>query len=234
MFKKGRIGNWTVAFVLSLVACKAPEVNINRPLIKIAILDTGYAHQSIAISSKICNTDEHYDFSLDKPVIGYDKNGHGSNVVRTIVNYAGEGNYCFLIYKVTGEDNLASADSIAKALMMGKKYGATIFNISLSGYGKDFYSKEEHTALLSVEQKAERIFIAAGNNKKNLNLGCYSYPACYIHAHDSVVIVGSRSNTLSNYGRVVSIKEKFCYDKFCGTSASTAIATGKYIGEKVK
>ena len=65
--------------------------------IKIAIIDTGLDLSDPRFAGHICNKG-HRNFILDNDNTE-DNNGHGTHIAGLIRSNAGEGNYCFLIYK---------------------------------------------------------------------------------------------------------------------------------------
>jgi hypothetical protein len=95
--------------------------------------------------------------------------------------------------------------------------------MSLSGFG---YNRLEFNRLWILKNKDIKIFVSSGNNKLNLDKGCIAFPSCYSGL--DLTVVGSRDK-FANTGDVVDIYEEGCFEDMCGTSISTAIATGKYV-----
>lgn len=208
----------------------------NAPPLKIAVIDTGLNLKDVRFKNHLCSTG-HKDFTgtgLN------DSNGHGTHVSGLIEKYAGNGNYCFLIYKYytdseSGSDSLRhEIDAIREAVMDG----AEIINIS--GGGDEF---NEYESLL-IKYNPQIIFVvAAGNNGENLDIPSNKfYPASYFYGNEEVVSAVNEKGTLvsfSNYGKKVENKELgedvLSYlpggqtGLISGTSQATAIYTGKLI-----
>lgn len=188
------------------------QLKINR----VALIDTGYNTQPMV---NLC-PDGHYDFVTNKEIIPSDTNGHGTYMARIIAANA-EKPFCIIVLKVFFASDIE--DSISKAILRAIKYKVDIINMSLNG-AKPL--KKEHNALRTALKSKIKIFVAAGNDGKNLDLDCSAYPACYKDLKLNVVGgFDSRSNT----GSIITQFDEFCYEDICGTSVSTAIATGKYL-----
>lgn len=186
--------------------------------IKIAVIDTG-----LTPAIQTC-PDGSYDFITDKPGVGIDTVGHGTAMAKIIKNFAGKKDFCLISYKVFDGMN-GNSIYIHRAIEMAIEDHVDIINMSLTG---PEYDKGEYFALKKAVAAGIKIFIASGNDKKNLNKVCDTYPACY-KGINFVVVGTSDIGTKANYGTVISQKEYFCSEHLCGTSISTAIATGKYI-----
>jgi subtilisin family serine protease len=143
--------------------------------------------------------------------------GHGTQVAKTIAAYAGD-NYCIRSYKVfySKEKILPIADAIDKTI------GCDVINLSIDS--NENFIQDEYTALYKASQD-HKIFISAGNAGENLD-NRLLFPVGYKLINWT--IIGNESK-ISNHGKIVNQIENRCYKEFCGTSASVAIATGKYV-----
>lgn len=202
--------------------CSAFIASPSYATTRIAIIDTGF--NLTELEPRLCPSG-HYDFLNKKPIVGLDNNPshHGTNVHRIISKYAGNKDYCFLIYKVFGFVGSDSFKYIPKAIRMAVDNHASVINLSMTG--QDPVNKEASAIKYAIKHKV-KVFVAAGNERLDLDVQCKSYPACY--KYPDMIVVGNK-NTSSNKGSVVNSIEAFCDEGFCGTSASTPIAVGKYV-----
>lgn len=185
----------------------------------VVVIDTGYS----GVTNKLCKSG-HYDFTTKTPTIGSDSlyKQHGTYVVDTIVDTAKNHDYCIQIYKISfGKKN--SELEYLLALSKAIKSNAEIVNISSTSSKYDSFEK------LLLESSTKTTFIAAtGNDGKNLDKKCDTYPACYNLAK---VYPVTSDSLQANKGSIAKLTADFCHKQFCGTSASTAIATGSVILE---
>lgn len=213
--------------------------------IKIAIIDSGLDITDRRFEGHLCSTGSK-SFVVNPKLTDaqnlLDRNGHGTAIASIIQTYAGDSNYCFMVYKyfsssLSGIVNLANE---IKAIRQATEDGADIVNIS--GGGPQFSEDES----LAIKDNPDVVFVvAAGNEGKNTDLpGNEFYPASYGYANEYVVgalgVDGKRLSS-SNYGKKVDnyeLGEKvhvyIPYDQsttMSGTSMSTAIKTGKLINE---
>lgn len=204
--------------------------------LKIAIIDTGLDLNDPRFSGHICRSG-HMSF-LDNSVI--DKHGHGTHVAGLIQEYAGPGNYCFLIYKFYDMTNSGRQNLLNEITAIGEaaKNGAKIVNISGGG---EMFSEEEYLALKGNPQIL--FILAAGNDGRNLDIkGNEYYPASYNISN--TIVVGNKDSKgniapTSNRGQAVDVYEVgvnvlslFPGGRkaiMTGTSQATAIHTGKIV-----
>jgi hypothetical protein len=203
---------------------------ITHAMTTIAVLDTGYS----GTTKKLCSVG-HYDATTNTDNVGYDYHGHGTRVVKTIeANASGE--YCFYIIKVFGNNKNNMDVEFDRAYEHLLKLRPNVINLSMSG--NDFRRKE-FQVLKTLSKDGSIIFIAAGNTETDLDTKCDVYPACY-NLKNKVVVSSKpmcsvhhtkpgRLKYTTGHGMVVDAYEEYCEDQLCGTSISTAIATGKYI-----
>lgn len=215
-----------------------------RPL-RVAVIDTGLNLKDPRFERLICKDANHWNFTNNSRNTK-DRIGHGTHVAGLIKKYAGDANYCFMIYNYFSPEDTANTniDNLVKAFKQAIRDKADIINYS--GGGTDF-SKEEMQVLKIAEQRKILIVVAAGNNYLNLNTSNF-YPASY--SYSNLVVVGNLSkningscykNETSSYGNKVvwelgtDIESTLPNRKtglLSGTSQATAIRTGKIISGK--
>lgn len=190
--------------------------------LRIAVLDTGYSGPI----THLCATG-HYDFTTFTPTVGLDTIGHGTTVTRAIEQYAGDKDFCILVFKVFGQEQVATL--IISAMLQAVASNANVMNLSFEG-GNPLAPEQE--ALTYALIKHLSVFVAAGNASKDLNAKCDVYPACY-NVKGLHVISGKplHDAKTGNTGKAVTEVQDYCYADLCGTSLSTAIATGKFVNK---
>jgi hypothetical protein len=222
--------------------------------LRIGVVDSGLDISDSRFRNHICATG-HKDFSGEGLE---DTNGHGTEMVGLIEQYAGDGDYCLVIYKYYSEKNppKVNMEHEVDALIEAAKDGVKIVNLSSSG--PKFIEKE----YLAIRNNPKTTFVvAAGNDRLNLDIpGDEIYPGSYFLKNEVVVgnVTNMRKETLdsikekglqyddefrvpsSNYSKkikVVEIGDNVRVDtvsgsgSVTGTSASCAIHTGKMIKE---
>jgi subtilisin family serine protease len=205
--------------------------------IKVAVLDTGLDLNDPRFNGILCPTG-HKSFVPGKNVSDY--HGHGTHVSGIIKKFAGNANYCLLIYKYYSE-SASSWDNLhheIQALNEAIRNGAKIVN--LSGGGPEF-AEDEY--LVIKNNPSVTFVVAAGNEHQNLNIPTNSYyPASY--GLKNVIVVGNvdrnnRRTDSSNYGSLVqkwemgdNVKSYLPGNRMgymTGTSQSTAVFSGKLV-----
>jgi subtilisin family serine protease len=219
-------------FLLFILVMIMASISAAEP-VRVAVIDTGYNGDP----SKLCK-DGHYDFFAKTKTVGRDQQGHGTTVANAIVEYAENADFCLVIYKVFGAKGQTGTDFVPRAIRMAKDRGAQVINMSLDG--SSFFA-EERQAMVEALSKHIVIFTVAGNgvydaagrllHTHDLDVTCKSYPACY--KLPGVIVVGAQDDfgkIRGNRGAsVINEYEPWCYRGTCGTSLSTAIATGKFL-----
>lgn len=172
-----------------------------------------------------------------------DNSGHGSHVANSIANSVHSSNLCFIIIKAfdpltpkyfknhTSRTEFEYLTTILKA--------GDIVNYSAGGEGN---SDEEKQAIKELLQRGVKIFVAAGNEGKNLDKTCNYYPACYhlnglnvignIYKNGYIVETSNYNGPTTEYENgvnVISDNGTGMEIAMTGTSQATAKATGKYI-----
>lgn len=203
---------------------------------KIAVVDSGFDQKLTSVPVKTCKTGS-YDFTRDTeqqmPI-----QPHGTYVAATIAQQLDSFNvnYCIMSYQVVAANNNVTEDAVSKAVRLAVKDGASAINISLSGPA---YFDMEKKAIEYAVSKGVAVFIAAGNDRRNLNEHCIAFPACYKIPGATVVGAIDRGwqypESYSNYGAIISAwypgffldREREVYD--VGTSFAAPRATAMYI-----
>lgn len=209
----------------------------SRELIKIAVIDSGYTKQfNQTLQPRLC-FDGHYDFIDKKSGVGEDTVGHGSNIVYTITKKVSHKNYCLMIYRVFSNKGGSPATVTADAINLAVKNGAKVINLSIGTSAN--YSQQEQSAIQAAAYSGVKMFVAAGNNKLNLNEVCTTYPACYASSctpvlEENFIVVGALevSGQKAPYSNSGSIVKRWYYGVSMGlkgTSQATAYATSEYV-----
>jgi major intracellular serine protease len=208
--------------------------------IKVAIVDTGLDLNDKRFEGHICATG-HKNFSIDYSI--NDFMGHGTHVAGLIRKFAGEGEWCLLIYKtysnsVPGPQNV---ENYYEGMLEAIRQGATIINYSAGG---PVFNTMEYN--LIKDNPDVTFVVAAGNDGVNIDEDQNQYfPASYWLPNE-VVVTGighyGRPYKSSNYSKVhktvaelgenvLSFMPNGKYAYLSGTSMSTAIHTGKMVRE---
>ncbi len=218
-----------VCFLLGLLITLCFLNYAKADTIKIAIIDTGYKASLIdGPKLKLCDTG-HYDFATNTPTIGFTI-PHGTGVASIIAAELQDIDYCAIIYNVYGpnELNRMADSSITRAYAMAANNGVTVINASFVGFR---YSIAEREAVRAATKHAV-VFVAAGNDKMDLDVSCLSFPTCFDIPR--VYSVGALSGTntrakYSNYGSRV----KLWYTGDYGTEHGTSYATPRALSDFV-
>lgn len=207
-----------------------PSEPITAPITKVAVIDTGLDLTDPRFKDVLCPSG-HKDFT-GRGI--KDTMGHGTHVAGLIKSYAGNAQYCLIIYKFYAKDSF-SFERELEAIKTAIDEGVQIVNIS--GGGKSF-SQEEYDL---IKDHSEVTFVvAAGNNGEDLNKEVY-YPASY--RLPNIVAVGNlaeeqKKNPTSNYGdfvtweagtNIISTLPKGQFGSMTGTSMAAPIRTGKLL-----
>lgn len=189
----------------------APTINnkTDKNVLKIAIIDTGYSAALAKANNyeplKLCD-EGHYDYTAASDTVGFNQK-HGTIVGSIIAEKLKNVKYCALIYQVMVSPVLVHRGAIGDALNKAYQAGAKYVNISLTGEVPDSF---ERAAIESfIANKNRFVFVAAGNESRNLDKRCNSFPACYSFP-GFLYTVGAtdyKNNHLSssNYGNRVNL-----------------------------
>jgi len=202
-----------------------------RPMKKIAVIDGGFNLRIAPAETraKLCKSG-HFDFTRNKAMLGYQRDSHAVIVSNAIVKNIKHNNYCIVIYKVVG-DRHNKLGTINAAVKRAFRKGLDAVNISLitNAYQEEFY----RTIKTVMRRSKMYIFVAAGNDNRDLDKVCNMYPACYKINNPKFRVIGSvdyrfRSG-YSNYGSIIHNYENGMQNGFFGTSFASPKALGKYI-----
>lgn len=222
-----------VAFFILLVYIIWASVVISNAYaeepLKVAVIDTGLDLKDPRFTPVLC-ADGHENLSGENSIA--DVEGHGTHIAGIIKKYAGDANYCLMIFKYfsASRNNL-----IIDAIRLAVAHGANIINISSSGLG---YSEAEYLTIKYAPTVT--VVAAAGNDGKIIA----SYPGSYdlpnVINVGALDVFGHRRGS-SNYGPSVKAWElgediqstlpDGSVGYMSGTSQATAVHTGKLIRE---
>lgn len=202
--------------------------------IKVAIIDSGLDLKDTRFKNHICKTG-HKDLTGTgiKDVLS-----HGTFIASLIQDAAGDGNYCFVIYKWISVTP-GKVETITHAFEEVSKDKANVINFSGGGGA---YSQEEHDAV--AMNKDSIIVVAAGNNSMNIDMPKTAfYPASYDDISNIIPVMninkmGGLASTSNWTSRGVKEMGENVYGFLptplfagydSGTSASAAIRSGKIV-----
>lgn len=225
----------TVVIIIYLfVSASSPSANPD-PLLKIAIIDTGYdaslAYRTGAVPLKVCKAGS-FDFVTNRPGVGAGELPHGTIVGSVIAQELQEVEYCAVIFRAFGQRSVEPPIIAAAMLAANAVPGLKFVNISLVG---NLPEPSEKLAAQAVTEAGLELFVAAGNEKTNLDARCASFPGCY--GLRGIVMVGALDALgniakYSNYGKVVSNWEQG--DVLWGSEIErgTSYASPKALGKR--
>lgn len=210
--------------------------------IKIAVIDTGIV-LSEEIMPYLCNT-KHMDFTGSNSI--EDIHGHGTNITHIIVRDLNPKVFCIKVLRYSNGISFYT-DKYLEALQNAvNDREVKYINISIGGDG---FIPEERSMILSAVKAKKTVVVAAGNDNKQLQLGCNIFPACYFLINPYFRVIGNgennfRPNPRSNYGMAVTnwtngkhvCAGKIRGGEIClsGTSQSAALFTNEIIKKDLK
>ncbi len=221
----------SILFGLYYNVNKTAESTVHEAAFKIAIIDTGYQGGG---GLKVCDKG-HFNFNTGRKNVGVSPLNatHGTKVATIIAQLLKNVDYCAIIYQV---ESIRGIDpiNIGSAAMLARAENVVAVNISLTGPNPD---QTESMALWALSQKA-KLFIAAGNQGRNLTKNCSIFPACYNITKAQVIGALDPGSVLraeySNYGKGIisnwqngELQWKGTLDY--GTSYATPRALSKYV-----
>lgn len=166
-----------------------------KKLLRIAVLDSGYNVSKLS-NIKLCDEPKDFTGTGIKDSIG-----HGTHIANIIADRLKDKNYCILIVK--WYDPKVNPDYLIfytmKAILYAAVKNTNIINYSAGG---DSFRQDEKDLFEEAIKGGITIFVAAGNDGKNLDKDCNYYPACY--NLPGMNVVGNLKNTTSNYGKIVN------------------------------
>ena len=190
---------------------------------RINVLDTGITPEAKIKFNKALCSDGHSRNWIEKT------GKHGTNVVSLIANKLNTKKFCIEVHNILGLNTNGKNELKALARSLDAKY------INMSFNGRHPMKFERNFIKLFLKKKIH-VFVAAGNNKENLDI-TPSYPAAYKFKSKYWHVVGSSTKTwygktFSNFGRLVTETQpgtKIGWPKMTGTSQSTPNALNKLI-----
>lgn len=211
----------TTYLILALISISNARVIDTR--IPIAVVDTG-VNLNKSNQGYICMGLSTNINSKSSPFL--DTNGHGSNIVSIIIHNLDIHKYCIEMIKY---EETINTSQTTKALNYAVSTHARYINLSLSGMDSD---SQEETAYRTAVSEGIRIAVAAGNNRRNLDVLCNVFPACYPINNKNFHVVGSYTGHFSNIGVAVTHYEDGMFQgtpPLSGTSQATAVHTNRWI-----
>lgn len=203
-------------------------------VLRVAVIDSGFGFdvEHSKKTFKICDTGS-FDFISGLATVGDDHIGHGSMVTALINKHADTKNMCFLVYKVFGgQGGSGDVTVVDRALIAAYRNKADIINMSLS---INSHSTTTKKLLNTITRRGVKVFAASGNDNKNLNIKCNTYPSCYKALGPNFIRVGALDQDgdvakYSNHGASVTVY-KYGRTMFGarGTSFAAPRAAGDYI-----
>ena len=190
---------------------------------RINVLDNGITKAGVKKFAKALCKDGHSKNALNE------EGKHGTNVISIIANKLNTKKFCIEIHNVLGKGTTMKDEFRA----LFASFDAKFINMSFAG---DQPSKTEKQMIKVLLKKNIHIFVAAGNQNKNLDKSP-TYPASYGFKTKKYHVVGSSTKTwygkkFSNFGSVVTEKQpgtKIGWPLMTGTSQSTPNALNKFI-----
>lgn len=188
----------------------------------IAIIDTGL-DLKLFPNAKLCKGGHLNAVSGKKEIVN--AAAHGTFVYKALSENLKNSDYC--VYIINVYKNGVDTQALINGLKHIKKLKPDIINYSISG---PLPIPKEMILLDQISNNGTKIFVASGNNKKDLSVECSSYPACYYLP--KVSVIGCRDMFCNVKGPInkyetgtVSINGKI--DK--GSSFATPRAIAAYI-----
>lgn len=200
--------------IMSVILSLSFIPSLAYPKDRIVILDTGYYSHNHEYD---CSPNLNANFTNDSML---DDSPHGSIINSIITDHLNKDKYCIINVKYDTGHNFEPElrqkryiEALQYVLSLRPKY----LNLSISGKGE---IPEELRLLTALINRGVKIFVASGNDEKDLDKECDIFPACY---HLPLYVVGS-NDTHGNYGKVVKYIESGIIEKngrlFKGTSFS--------------
>ena len=223
-------------FIIFTLISLIMSVSYGKMPIKIAVIDSGFSglYATPRARKSLCKSG-HYDFTTNTVNVGFDIIGHGTFITNLIVENARSINFCVIVFKVNVYDVKIGNRHITHAIVKAHKLGVKAINISL---GVPIYSHRQKRVMKAAARRGMKIFISAGNQGRDLNHWCMTFPACYASSGKNIYVVGAVDQrglieTYSNRGALVHIYE---YGSIMGIGRGTSFAApralARYLREK--
>lgn len=187
----------------------------------------------------LCKGNPHKDFTIENNPFYDTYMKHGTNITSIIVNQVSSNVVCIVVVKwitKSQKDNKSAIKNYMKALRHIKKIGVNILNMSLSGEAKIEGEQQYFNYFDSVNILT---FVAAGNDRVNLDENCNTYPVCYPNKNFVRVGINNRSRYKeSNYGRIIqfniNLYKPIGNPPLEGTSQATAWVLNQFLKDLIK
>ena len=212
---------------VSPIVRRIQVVSATPQTIRVGVLDTGFNPNFTDGRIKLCATG-HFDVTSSKEGI-YSTDPHGSLVAQALAEKLINVDYCLIIVTMNIK---GMSTSTAKGIKYLMSIGVNIINLSINGDEVDY---EEMQEIQNFASSGGKLFIAAGNEDRDLNQVCLAYPSCY--GVKGTMIVGALTDgkraEYSNYGNKVLLWEEGTIrvrgKDWNGTSFATPRAVSRYV-----
>lgn len=191
--------------------------------LRIAVMDTGLSYNQVN-QPFMCKDKPFVNYKTEQ---GFDKNGHGTNVIGLIGKTIDSSKYCITSY---GIHDYQKMDTYLEMLEVVEKDKPYALNLSWASPG---YSYVEFETLKRLsEDQGVIIITAAGNLAQHMTEeNCDMFPSCHaFKLEKNFYVIGSTTKRYSNYGTIVDEyipSDDVGFPKRKGTSQAAAIFTGR-------
>lgn len=197
--------------------------------VRVAVIDTGI--DSELATPYLCK-DGNKDFTGKGMK---DVSGHGTNVAGIISKKINRKIFCLQIIKWYHSGEQVSDEVVSlrllNSLKQALKFKPRYVNLSMAGY---FKSSEEQELLTKLVKNGAKVFVAAGNEGKNLNIECDIYPACYDIHSSNYYVIGNYSSSSSNYANWLKWENGDNVEGFGLVKSGTSQATAVYLSKQIQ
>lgn len=192
--------------------------------IMIGLIDSGITKEQVEKYS--CEKSAYTTFVNDD---GLENSLHGSLIADLLMKNLDKNTHCLVSIKVyDGIRKTVPMENFINSLKFMEKNQIPYINVSMSS--DSYYDKEEEVLRKVTENSL--VYVASGNERKNLSENCTSFPACN-NVKKNFIVVGSNTYPNGNFGGPVTVYEDgyvvFNNKTYSGTSFSTPRALNKAI-----
>ena len=168
----------------------------------IMVIDTGL-NMTKEIEPYVCEAG-HKSYIFGQKALE-DHNGHGSNVAGLIAKGMNPKKQCLVIVKFWDQDmnGVDTIELVREALRYAIALKPAFINMSLTGRTPDHLEMRYVNKLISM---GVNIAVAAGNENRDLDKSCRSFPACYKINSPHFRVVGSNTVRLEPLSRTIILK----------------------------
>ena len=189
--------------------------------VTVALIDTGLNYGKFPYKERVIDIGRKFSGAEGDDSLT-DENGHGTELADLIAENTDE-HVLLMPIKVAGENGKARLSNVCKAMLLAKKKGADIINISMNTLQSDGADGLGDT-ISKVTESGALVVVSAGNrgvNVKNV------VPA---NLEQAIVVTASDEYGnfagYSNYGETVDLCAPGTYKGKCGTSYAAAYVSG--------